>query len=167
LLDFARLEAGRRPYNLRPLAPVALTRAVVDEFQREAARDVTVEVDSSAVVATVLADEPALTNALWNLLDNAVKYSPATTPVRVDVHRGAAEVTIAVRDGGSGVPPAERRAIFERFVRGTRARELGVPGTGLGLALVTHIAAAHGGRVELDSEEGAGSTFRLVLPAAG
>jgi two-component system phosphate regulon sensor histidine kinase PhoR len=167
LLDFARLEAGRRPYNLRPLAPVALTRAVVDEFQREAARDVTVEVDSSAVVATVLADEPALTNALWNLLDNAVKYSPATTPVRVNVHGSAAEVTIAIRDGGSGVPPAERRAIFERFVRGTRARELGVPGTGLGLALVTHIAAAHGGRVELDSEEGAGSTFRLVLPAAG
>jgi signal transduction histidine kinase len=76
-------------------------------------------------------------------------------------------VTNAVRDGGSGVPLAERRAIFDRFVRGARARELGVPGTGLGLALVTHIAAAHGGRIELDSEEGAGSTFRLVLPAAG
>jgi two-component system phosphate regulon sensor histidine kinase PhoR len=167
LLDFARLEAGRRPYTLRPLAPAALTRAVVDEFQREAARDVTVEVGNGAAAATVLADEPALTNALWNLLDNAVKYSPATTPVRVDVCRGATEVTIAVRDGGPGVPAAERGAIFERFVRGTRARELGVPGTGLGLALVAHIASAHGGRVELDSEEGAGSTFRLVLPAAG
>lgn len=167
LLDFARLEAGRRPYALRRLDPVALTRAVVDEFQREAAREVTVEVGSDAATATVRADEPALANALWNLLDNAVKYSPAATPVRVDVHRGPADVTIAVRDGGAGVPPAERRAIFDRFVRGTRARELGVPGTGLGLALVTHIATAHGGRVELDSEEGAGSTFRLVLPAAG
>ena len=166
LLDFARLEAGRRPYHLRPLAPVALTRAVVDEFQREAARDVGVEVGGDAVTATVLADGPALTNALWNLLDNAVKYSPAATPVRVDVKRGAAEVTIAVHDRGPGVPPAERRAIFERFVRGARARELGIPGTGLGLALVAHIATAHGGRVELESEEGGGSTFRLVLPAA-
>lgn len=167
LLDFARLEAGRRPYTLRPLDAVALTRAVVDEFQRETAREVTLEVGSGGATATVRADEPALANALWNLLDNAVKYSPAATPVRVDVSRGPGDVTIAVRDGGAGVPPEERRAIFERFVRGTRARELGVPGTGLGLALVTHIAAAHGGRVELDSEEGAGSTFRLVLPAAG
>jgi two-component system phosphate regulon sensor histidine kinase PhoR len=167
LLDFARLEAGRRPYTLRPLAPAALTRAVVDEFQREAAREVILDVDDRALRVAVMADDAALTNALWNLLDNAVKYSPATTPVRVDVNRGPADVTIAVRDGGSGVPLAERRAIFDRFVRGARARELGVPGTGLGLALVTHIAAAHGGRIELDSEEGAGSTFRLVLPAAG
>jgi two-component system phosphate regulon sensor histidine kinase PhoR len=167
LLDFARLEAGRRPYALQPLAPAALARAVVDEFQREASRDVILDVDDEALHVTVMADGAALTNALWNLLDNAVKYSPPSTPVRVDVNRGPAGVTIAVRDGGPGVPPAERAAIFDRFVRGSRARELGVPGTGLGLALVTHIAAAHGGRVELDSEEGAGSTFRLVLPAAG
>jgi signal transduction histidine kinase len=167
LLDFARLEAGRRPYTLRPLAPAALTRAVVDEFQREAAREVILDVDDRALRVAVMADDAALTNALWNLLDNAVKYSPSKATIRVSVAPHESGVAIAVEDRGVGIARDERDEIFERFARGRRARELGITGTGLGLALVRHIVSAHGGRVELESEEGAGSTFRIVLPEAG
>jgi signal transduction histidine kinase len=69
-----------------------------------------------------------------------------------------------VRDSGLGIPARERKEIFGRFVRGETARLLGIAGTGLGLAMVAHIAKAHRGLVELESEEGVGSTFRIVLP---
>jgi signal transduction histidine kinase len=168
LLDFARLEAGRRPYDLQPLDVSSWVPGVVEAFRRDAAAGVPVNVESGPMSGTtVLADRSALTNALWNLLDNAVKYSPERAPVRVAVERRSAGVAIAVHDAGLGVDDDERDEIFERFVRGARARELGVPGTGLGLAMVSHIMAAHGGRVEMESAVGTGSTFRLVLPTAG
>ena len=85
--------------------------------------------------------------------------------MRVSVRSHPAGVAIAVGDRGLGVPARERAEIFQRFVRGEQARQLGIKGTGLGLAMASHIAEAHGGHIELDSEEGAGSTFRLVLPA--
>jgi len=109
----------------------------------------------------------ALTHALWNLLDNAAKYSAESRAIWVSVRRQADEIAIAVRDAGLGVPSGERKEIFRKFVRGEKAKQLGIKGTGLGLALVSHIVAAHGGRIELESEEGGGSTFRLVLPALG
>jgi hypothetical protein len=73
-------------------------------------------------------------------------------------------MVISVRDEGIGIPLRERRDIFRKFVRGKKAGELGIKGTGLGLALVSHIVEAHGGAIEVESEEGRGSTFRLVLP---
>jgi signal transduction histidine kinase len=76
-----------------------------------------------------------------------------------------AGVAIGVRDDGLGIPGPEQKEIFNRFVRGERASRLGIKGTGLGLAIVSRIVSAHGGTIELESKEGAGSTFRLVLPA--
>jgi signal transduction histidine kinase len=84
----------------------------------------------------------------------------------VSVRRHPAGVAISVRDDGLGIPAHERKAIFGRFVRGEKASRLGIKGTGLGLAMVSHIVEAHGGTIELESEEGMGSTFRLVLPAS-
>jgi signal transduction histidine kinase len=113
----------------------------------------------------VRADAAALTHALWNLLDNAVKYSPNANAVHVSVAPHAAGVAISVRDEGLGIPGPEQKDIFNRFVRGEQAARLGIKGTGLGLAIVSHIVSAHGGTIELESKEGAGSTFRIVLPA--
>jgi len=79
--------------------------------------------------------------------------------------RQGESVEIAVGDRGLGIPSAEQQDVFNRFVRGARARDLGIRGTGLGLALVSHVVAAHDGRVELASREGVGSTFTIVLPA--
>ena len=114
----------------------------------------------------MLADAPSLAHALWNLLDNAVKYSPGGRPIRVSIRPHARGIAIAVHDEGLGIPAHERREIFGRFVRGATAGRLGIKGTGLGLAIVSHIAEAHHGAIELESAEGAGSTFRLVIPSA-
>ena len=108
-----------------------------------------------------------MVHALWNLLDNAVKYSPEPRPIRVSVGRHPRGVALSVQDHGIGVPAGEKKDIFRKFVRGESAGKLGIKGTGLGLAMVAHIVDAHGGTLELESEEGAGSTFRIVLPAQG
>jgi signal transduction histidine kinase len=168
LLDFSRLEAGRRPYALRPTDAIELTRDVVAEFAREAeGRGARVALEVAADPMPVLADAPAFTNALWNLLDNAVKYSSPPCTIAVTVRRLDDGVAIAVRDRGIGIPASEQKDIFHRFVRGRAASRLGIGGTGLGLAIVSHIVSAHAGRIEVESAEGDGSTFTIRLPAHG
>jgi anti-sigma regulatory factor (Ser/Thr protein kinase) len=115
----------------------------------------------------VEADAAALTHALWNLLDNAVKYSGDARTVWVSVKSDPKGTAISVWDEGVGIPRREQREIFRKFVRGEQARRLGVQGTGIGLAIVSHIVAAHGGRIDLQSEEGQGSRFTIVLPRGG
>ncbi|HUQ92811.1 MAG TPA: HAMP domain-containing sensor histidine kinase [Bryobacteraceae bacterium] len=169
LLDFGRMESGRRPYELRPEDAADLAAKTVAEFQKDAGtRGFTVDLElNGARECNVRADRVALTHALWNLLDNAAKYSAESRAIWVSVRRQADGIAIAVRDAGLGVPSRERKEIFRKFVRGEKAKQLGIKGTGLGLALVSHIVEAHGGRIELESSEGGGSTFRLVLPALG
>ena len=108
----------------------------------------------------------AIGRALWNLLDNAVKYSPEDAPVRVDLERSDDAVAIHARDEGPGIPAAEQKQIFKKFVRGAAARGSHIKGTGIGLAMVQHIVRAHGGEVRVESQPGKGSTFSLVLPAS-
>ncbi len=164
LLDFSRMEAGARPYRLEPLDAAELAGAVVEEFRLEGtAKDFTIECDAPEG-AMVHADREALSQALWNLLDNAVKYSGASCVVRVEVEHGR-EVALRVRDQGPGIPTSERKQVFRKFARGSAARAGNVRGTGIGLAMVRHIVEAHGGRVTVDSEPGSGSTFTIVLPA--
>ena len=165
LLDFARMESGRKPYRLQPIDAAELTGQVVADFEKEAGpRGFSIDLEVERGLE-LQADAASLTHALWNLLDNAVKYSPRQHAVRVSVRRHPSGIAISVHDTGLGIPDRERKEIFHRFVRGEKARELGIKGTGLGLAIVSHIVQAHGGTVEVESEEGAGSTFRLVLPA--
>lgn len=169
LLDFARMEGRRKPYDLRPLDAGELVAEVVDDFRKEVEpRGFTVDLEIEPPGAFALrADAHSLSNALWNLLDNAVKYSPQGGNIRLSVRRHPEGLEIAVCDDGLGIPPAEQKEIFRRFVRGERASRLGIKGTGLGLAMVSHIVRAHGGKMELESEEGVGSTFRVVLPSHG
>lgn len=166
LLDFARMEAGRKVYDQQPIDAVAFATHVVAEFQRHVGpRSSPIELDAGAAHGLQLrGDRDALANALWNLLDNAVKYSPEQGSIQVRVTPHAAGAAIEVRDSGLGIARHEREAIFQRFVRGRQAVALGIKGTGLGLAMVAHIARAHGGDIIVDSEEGIGSTFRIVLP---
>ena len=124
---------------------------------------------NTAAVARAIAegigpDAQALTNALWNLLDNAVKYSPDCRTVWVTVDRSGDTAAVRVRDRGIGVPAAEQREIFTKFVRGAEARRHNIAGTGIGLAMVQHIMKAHSGRVSVESQPGVGSTFSLEMP---
>jgi signal transduction histidine kinase len=165
LLDFGRMEAGRSPYRLEPLDACAWVSSVVDQFSREnAGRGYQVDLDIKGTAATIAADAPALTNALWNLLENAVKYSPECRTVWVSAEREQHRLVVRVRDRGLGIPPEEQKEIFRKFVRGSGAKVLGIQGTGIGLAMVDHIVKAHGGEVLVESEPGAGSTFTMLLP---
>jgi len=113
---------------------------------------------------TTIGDRRQLVSALFNLLDNAVKYSEAGSPVEVVVATSDAEVEIAVRDHGIGIPSRDIDRIFERFYRVDRARSRETGGTGLGLAIVRHVAVNHDGDVRVESRQGEGSTFTLTLP---
>ena len=99
-------------------------------------------------------------------MDNALKYSPDSAPVRVFVQSDAESTRIAVADQGPGVPRREQRDIFRKFVRGTAAGLLNIKGTGIGLAIADHIVRDHGGRLQLESEPGHGSCFTIELPAS-
>jgi signal transduction histidine kinase len=169
LLDFGRMESDRKPYDLRPEDAGGIAAETVTEFQKDAGPlGFTVDLDLDGDREfQVRADRAALTHALWNLLDNAAKYSAENRAIWVSVRRQVDGIAIAVSDAGLGVPGREQKEIFRKFVRGEKAKQLGIKGTGLGLALVSHIVEAHGGRMELESEEDRGSTFRMVLPAIG
>jgi signal transduction histidine kinase len=167
LLDFARMEAGARQYLFEPLETAPFFRAVVEEFAQEAVeRGYRVEIAQQEPLPGVQADREALGRALWNLLDNAVKYSPQNKTVWVDAACERGQLIIRVRDQGVGIAEREQQQIFTKFVRTASADAAGARGTGLGLTMVQHIVAAHGGQVLVESELGVGSTFTILLPSA-
>jgi len=129
-----------------------------------AAASYRVETTLQPVGALVSADREALGRAIWNLLDNAVKYSPSHKTVWLTTAVRDGSVEISVRDRGVGVPAEDQRRIFDKFARGANAVASGAKGTGLGLAMVQHIVTAHGGSVRMESTPGAGSTFTITLP---
>jgi signal transduction histidine kinase len=163
LLDFARMEAGRYHFKFESTDPGRLVADVVEEFKRESlAEGFTVELDAAAGLACPI-DRESLALAIWNLLENAVKYSGQCRTIRVAVERRGDQAAISVRDGGLGIAPREQKAIFEKFVRGDSARASETKGAGLGLALVRRIVEGHGATIEVESELGKGSTFTIVL----
>ncbi|UCE40410.1 MAG: HAMP domain-containing histidine kinase [Candidatus Aminicenantes bacterium] len=167
LLDFGRMEAGARPYRLERLDTGELVKNVVEEFKQETNSsslklDCSIPEDSPVVNG----DQEALAQALWNLLDNAMKYSGDSPVVHVEVESGN-QVAIHVRDEGIGIPASEKNRIFRKFVRGSSSKAYGVKGTGIGLAMVKHIVDAHGGKALIESEPGKGSTFTILLPVGG
>ena len=161
LLKFGRAESDRLNFEL--VDARVLAEAVVGEFRDAiAARTVTTTLCPSPCPVRV--DRDLLSLALWNLLDNAVKYSPADTEVRLSVASAAGEVRIAVRDLGVGIPAEDQRRIFHKFVRGSSSDTATTPGSGIGLALVDRVVRAHQGAIEVESTPGCGSLFTLVLP---
>jgi signal transduction histidine kinase len=170
ILDFSRIEAGRKEYRFTPGDVGAVVREVVDAYRFPIEQQgFALDVDVAEDLPEASIDPEALSQALINLVNNAIKYSPDEKSVAVSVRRDGGELRIAVRDRGIGIPRSEQRKIFEKFYRAESSLVHTTKGSGLGLALVQHIVDAHGGRVELVSAPGEGSTFTLVLPvrAAG
>jgi two-component system phosphate regulon sensor histidine kinase PhoR len=166
LLDFARMEAGAAHYRLEPLDPGDLVRSTVEGFRRQtASRRHEIQLAVAAELPQIEADGEALGRAVWNLLDNAVKYSPDAKAVETDVALREDRLAISVRDRGIGIAPEEQHQIFQKFVRGSQAKARGLKGTGIGLTMVRHIVRGHRGEIRLDSEPGRGSTFTILLPA--
>jgi len=131
---------------------------------KAAAKEITVRLDCPEELRARI-NAPLLEQALVNLIDNAIKYSPAGSAVQVEALRDNAEVVVLVRDQGVGIEKSQLDRIFERFYRVDAGRSRKIGGTGLGLAIVKHIAQSHHGRVTVASTPGAGSLFSLHLPA--
>ncbi len=166
LLTLARLDAGERPVRVEAAALTPVVREALERLEAEAARrGVRVILEPSPTVTVpVAADLLAL--VVGNLLDNAVKFSPPGSEVRLRVSVGGAEVRFAVADSGPGIPAEEVPRLFERFYRGDASRSPDTPGVGLGLAIAHAIVRAHGGRITVASRPGAGATFTVHLPLA-
>jgi two-component system sensor histidine kinase SenX3 len=166
LLDLSLLEAQERS-GREPLPVAALVGDAIDQV-RGAAETAGIAIDASSLPPDlrIECDRRQVVSAIFNLLDNAVKYSEPGQPVEVTAERRGDRCAIAVRDHGMGIPSRDLERIFERFYRVDRARSRQTGGTGLGLAIVRHTAQAHGGEVTVESHEGEGTTFTLVLPAS-
>ncbi len=167
ILDFARIEAGQARLRLEPVDLARLAAETVEDFRpRLEQQGFRVETDLPEGLPTVRGDVTMLQHCLLNLLDNALKYSREQREVRVSAAARDGAVAVAVADRGIGIAPADQKYVFEKFVRVETGLVHDVKGAGLGLSLVQQIVRAHGGRVELVSSPGEGSTFTLVLPRA-
>ena len=165
LLDLSRVERGE--LDVEPLDVVGLVKEVVEPYA-ERAEERKVRVRTALQPGTTMrGDRAQLGLLLSNLLDNALRHTPARGMIRVSVEASDGTVVLRVADTGEGIPSAELPRVFERFYRVDKARTRRTGGTGLGLAIVRHVAEAHGGMVTVDSEVGSGSTFTVTLPAGG
>jgi signal transduction histidine kinase len=164
ILDFSRMEDGRKQYRFAPFEPSGWLQELTEDFQTEvAAAGFRIESSIPPELPSILADRETLTTALHNLLDNAVKYSPNTRSVRLKAEADRDVLAISVCDSGVGIGEEDRARIFEKFYRGGGDLARQVKGVGLGLNLVQHIVAAHGGTIDFQSKEGEGSTFTIRL----
>jgi two-component system, OmpR family, sensor histidine kinase SenX3 len=166
LLVLSTIETEEAP--AREAVPVHLVMAEAVERMRPAAEQVGIDIEVTEPDRRmgIFGDRRQVTSALYNLLDNAVKYSDAGSRVEVSAVTDGIDVVIRVRDRGIGIPKADLERIFERFYRVDQARSRATGGTGLGLAIVRHVATNHQGDVNVTSRLGEGSTFELVLPSA-
>jgi signal transduction histidine kinase len=165
LLTLARADAGKTRLQLEPLDLGALVRDVVTHLSVLAEeRGQRVENVVGGPVE-VRGDRVVLRQAIVNLVDNAIKYSPEGSSIRVRACVIPMGAVVEVADEGPGIPEPHRERIFDRFHRIDRGRSREKGGTGLGLALVKWAAETHGGRIELSCGEAGGSSFRLVIPA--
>ncbi|MCQ3811335.1 MAG: HAMP domain-containing histidine kinase [Acidimicrobiia bacterium] len=166
LLELSRIESNEASEQ----APVAIQHVISEALARVKPsaedKEVPIETVLPALDLVVRADRRQLTSAVFNLLDNAVKYSEANQPVRVTTRMEGDWVKVEVRDQGYGIPQGHQERIFERFYQVDRSRGRSDGGVGLGLAIVRHVATNHGGEVRVESAVGEGSAFTLALPVS-
>jgi two-component system phosphate regulon sensor histidine kinase PhoR len=169
LLTLSRLESATPGLNFAPLDLAAFLREVhADYVERAAATKHRIDLRVEDGAGTIQADREKLTQVLGNLLDNALKYSPAGSRIEISALglEAGGEVELGVRDNGPGIPPEDLPHIFERFYRVEKGRSRESGGTGLGLSIVKHIVQLHGGRVWAESGIGQGTSVLVRLPRA-
>lgn len=165
LLDWARMESGRRSYDLAPVPVEAIVDAALQAFEPQLViqpAEVTKSVQPG--LPPVLADKEALSEALLNLLHNAHKYTGPDKKIAVTARRSGPTVLIGISDNGPGIRLADQKRIFDKFYRGKDPLDRSIEGSGLGLSMVKHIVTAHAGRISVSSELGEGATFTIALP---
>jgi signal transduction histidine kinase len=162
ILELSRLERGVRKYRLEDGTLCAAVAETIEVFRHSVeAQGFTIALTLPTPPLKASFDASALRQALLNLLSNAVRYAGTARRIEVTVEREQMDAVIVVRDFGIGIAASEQRRIFTAFYRAPQATERGL---GIGLAIVREIIQAHGGEISVESEPGAGATFRLRLP---
>ena len=165
ILDASHIDTGRVPLDVRPVNVAILVEDVLHELEAQVeGREVVVNVPAS--LPAVAADEGKLRQVIVNLLTNAIKYSPGGAPVTLEASPASDMVRIAVRDQGIGIKESDMARLFKKFQRIADPSTRKVPGTGLGLYIVKGLIELQGGRIDVKSEYGKGSTFAFTLPIA-
>jgi signal transduction histidine kinase len=167
ILDFSRIEAGRKEYDFRETDMAELVRNTLDAYRYQIEQQgFAFEESIDSRIPTVPVDREAIARSLLNLVNNALKYSAEEKFLGVKLYRENGVLKLEVVDRGIGIARSEQSKIFEKFYRAGDPLVHNTKGSGLGLSLVRHIARAHGGEVEVESTPGKGSKFTLSLPLA-
>jgi len=165
ILDFSKIEEGKKEYEFVETDVVQLVTQQIEFFKRsESAKGLEIRIRISEDIPHLDVDKEAFSQALNNLLDNAVKFSSDRKEIEVNLKKDDTSVFIEVRDWGIGIPPPDLDKIFDKFYQGRNTLQQSVKGTGLGLTLVKHTVEAHGGRIAVVSHVGEGSIFSIILP---
>ncbi len=165
ILDFSRIEAGRKEYDFRQTSLPELVRNTLESYRYQIEQQgFTFEEHIADDVPPVAVDREAIARSLLNLVNNALKYSSKEKFLSVNLYRANGSVKLEVIDRGIGIPRSEQHKVFEKFYRVGDPLVHNTKGSGLGLSLVRHIVHAHGGEVALESNPGQGSKFTIVLP---
>ncbi|MFN2613981.1 MAG: ATP-binding protein [Actinomycetota bacterium] len=163
LLDTSYIQSGRFALELADVDLVALTKRVIRQLPPELGSR-RVELSAGGSVPCARADANRVEQILWNLLTNALKYSPADSPVRCDINPGDLEVQTCIADDGPGIPDDQHDRIFSKY--GRLERDTSIPGTGLGLFITKSLVEAHGGRIWFTTQPSVGATFCFALPSS-
>jgi signal transduction histidine kinase len=165
ILDFSQMEAGRREYHFVRADLSVLVEDIIGTYKYQIASlgfELTTHIEPSIRAARI--DTDAISQAVLNLLNNAVKYSAESKEITISVESRGQQLAIEVADNGIGIAPSEQEKIFEKFYRVSTAPVNASKGSGLGLTLVRHIVEAHGGEISVDSAPEKGSRFTILLP---
>ena len=162
LLDQEQAEQGQLALHPEPCDLVALTLQVIGMMRQELARRIDLDAPSDGLA--LVADPARLQQILYNLMDNAIKYTPFDLPIKVTISTEASWAVVRVRDQGRGMTPGQIAQLFQMYYRTEEARQGMVSGTGLGLFIVKALVEAHGGHVKVDSGAGQGTTVSIHLP---
>jgi len=165
ILNFSKIEEGRITYEFVETELSEWLPQVVNNFKKEnLQRELKISTKIPAEIPSIKIDKNAVAQAIYNLLDNAIKFSTDKKEVVVEVLKEQTNIIINIKDDGIGIPRNEWEKIFEKFYQGKNAIEYSSRGTGLGLALVKHTVEAHGGKISVQSKEGQGSIFSISIP---
>ncbi|MEM9659144.1 MAG: ATP-binding protein, partial [Planctomycetota bacterium] len=165
LLSLARIESGQAALEISPVSVIAVVQQCLTDFEPQASGSgIDLKNGVGDLPLLVSADEESLRLILGNLIDNAIKYTPAGGSVAVSARQATDVTVIEVADTGIGIAAADHQRLFERFYRVDKARSRELGGTGLGLSIVKHLSQAMGGSVAVRSELGRGSVFSVILP---
>jgi signal transduction histidine kinase len=165
ILNFSNIEEGKKVYKKEETDIAIWLKEIINNYKKESIEsgiNISGEIEDNLPVLYI--DKDAMSQAIFNLLDNAVKFSQGEKMVRVTVEKNESSITIKIKDKGIGIETDEKVKIFEKFYRGRSAVTYYIKGTGLGLALVKYAVEAHNGQIEVESEPGWSTVFKITLP---